>query len=507
MENTLKYKKIGQQNKWEVGGIGKMPPQAVELEEVVLGAILSERDAFMRTNVLISDSIFYKQAHANIYNACKQLYDKSEPIDLMTVKNQLEKNGELEICGGLKYLAELTQKVTSSANMENHCFILKEKFAKRELIVMAQKIQQLAYEDTEDIFETIDFVNDSFTDISENLIINQEKTIQAQFAQMLLDIENAKANDGIVGIPSKFIDIQNKLKGYRRSNLIILGARPSMGKSLWMLNEAIFQCQVGYKVAIFSMEMTASEQLTRLVSSLTQISANKIEVGDLSTDDFTQIHKTINAFPVNYLSIFEKSKMNVRYIKTCIQTLKRKGKIDIAYIDHLGLIKPERKDNRNNEIGEITGELKSFAKEMDIPIVVLSQLNRESVKGTDKRPKLEHLRESGNIEQDANVVMFFHREDYYLDTPEKILDYQNNIVYPQVNMIGKGEISIAKNRAGKLGSAITAFDGETATIDNIYDKHEVVIIADKPQQTHNFAHNKTLDQIGTGGFEKQEVNF
>jgi replicative DNA helicase len=158
MENQPTYKRANEQKKWGSGGLGKIPPQAIDLEEVVLGAILCENGAFSRSSVLINAETFYKQAHANIYNSCKDLYDKSQPIDLMTVKHDLELKGELEKCGGMMYLAELTQKVNSSANLETHCFILKEKFAKRQLIEMASNIQRLAYEDTEDIFETIDFL-------------------------------------------------------------------------------------------------------------------------------------------------------------------------------------------------------------------------------------------------------------------------------------------------------------------------------------------------------------
>jgi len=508
MEHQATYKRKPEPVKFNDIGLGKLPPQAIELEEVVLGSILCENGAFSRSIVLIHSEVFYKQGHASIYNSCKELYDKSIPIDIMTIKHNLELKGELEKCGGMMYLAELTQKINSSANLEHHCFILKEKFAKRQLLEMASNIQRLAYEDTEDIFETIDFVNDQFTEISDTLIINQEKTIQNQFAQMLSDIEKAKTNNGIIGVPSKFTDIQNRLKGYRKGNLIILGARPSMGKSLWMLNEAVFQCQVGYKVAIFSMEMTASEQLSRLVSSLTQISTNKIETGNITIEDFEEIHKSISQFPTNNLSIFEKSKMNVRYIKSCIQTLKRKGMIDIAYIDHLGLIKPERLSNRNIEIGEITGDLKAFAKDADIPIVLLSQLSRDAAKRADKKPQLQDLRDSGNIEQDANVCMFLHREEYYLDTPEKVAEYESSLIGNQINMMGKGEISIAKNRSGKLGSAIFKFEGDIATMDNIYVDFEEITKQNQVQQTHNFATNKALSEVGgVDSFLSKSVPF
>ncbi len=498
MEHQATYKRKSEPIKFNDSSIGKLPPQAIELEEVVLGSILCENGAFSRSSVLITSDVFYKTSHATIYNSCKDLYDKSSPIDIMTVQHNLELKGELEKCGGMMYLAELTHKINSSANLEHHCFILKEKFAKRQLLEMASNIQRLAFEDTEDIFETIDFVNDQFTEISDTLIINQEKTIQNQFAQMLSDIEKAKTNNGIIGVPSKFTDIQNKLKGYRKGNLIILGARPSMGKSLWMINEAVFQCQVGYKVAIFSMEMDASEQLARLVSSLTEISTNKIETGDVSIQDFERIHKSISQFPLNNLSIFEKSKMNLRYIKSCIQTLKRKGMIDIAYVDHLGLIKPERLNlNRNDALGEITSDLKAFAKDMQIPIVLLSQLNRGVENRADKKPILMDIRESGNIEQDANVCMFLHREDYYLNTPEKVAEYEDSIKNnpAAINMMGKGEISIAKNRSGKLGSAIFKFEGDIATMDNLYVDYQEVNNSELAQ-THNFATNKALSEVG-----------
>lgn len=492
MEDKTAYKSIKQLNQWQNLGIGKIPPQAVDVEEAVLGAILCEKRAFNEANILINADVFYKQAHANIYNSCKRLFEKNEPIDLLTVKNDLIKSGEIDICGGVTYLAELTQRVNSSANIEHHCYILKEKYAKRQLLEMSFNIQKLAFEDTEDVFETIDFVNDSFTDISESLITNQEKNINAQFIETINNISLAQKNKGVIGVPSKFTDIQNKLKGYRKGNLIILGARPSMGKSLWMLNEAVFQCQADFKVAIFSMEMTATEQLARLISSVTDITTNDIETGNIDGVKMKLIHDAISAFPKRNLTIYEKSKMNVRYIKTCIQSLKRKGMIDIAYIDHLGLIKPERQGNRNNEIGEITSDLKSFAKDIEIPIILLSQLSREATKRSDKKPQLQDLRDSGNIEQDANVCMFLHREEYYLDTQQKIDEYQDSIrnIPNAINMIGKAEISIAKNRGGKLGSAIANFRGEVALMENYYDHYEVT-----ETQAIDFSTNKTLDTV------------
>jgi len=483
------------ENDWD-RGLGKIPPQAVDLEEAILGAILLESDTFSVVNVELSAETFYKPVHEEIYRACLQLFNNSEPIDLLTVKNKLTENGKLEFCGGLGYIAELTQRVNSSANVQNWCVILREMHAKRQAINLSATIQKMAYDDTCDVFEIVDYLNESLSNVTDGLLVNQDTTIEKHFLNAFLAIEEARKNKGVLGVPSKFAEIQQALKGYRKGGLYILGARPSMGKSLWMINEAIYQCQAGFKVAIFTMEMSGEEQLFRLMSNISEVECNTIEAGSETPEQNDLIQKSLGRFPIKNLNIFDKSSMNVRYLKSCIQKLKRKKQIDIAFIDHLGLIKLNPKMNRNDGIGEVTAELKAFSKDLGVPIVLLCQLGRESAKRPDKEPQLSDLRDSGNIEQDASTCMFLHRAEYY--DPE--------------TMPGLGEIFVRKNRGGALGKATFEYLPKISTMRELKSYQDFVTVTDAEvkqldQSTHDYSTNKVFQEVGSNSFQNKEVPF
>lgn len=505
MENRAKYAKKNdreQSREFDIS-IGKIPPQAVDLEEAVLGAIMIETNAFLEVCSEISPETFYKEANGKIFQACLELYSESTPIDMLTVKNKLVAKGEFETIGGLMYLAELTQKVNSSANILFHATILKEYYAKRQFILMGNQLLQKGYEYTTDIFDLTDFASNEFLKINDSLVKNakSQKTVQQQFAEMFALMELAGNNNGLLGIPSKFSGVQSVTGGYVRGSLTIIGARPSMGKSLHMINEAVFQIQLDYHVGIFSMEMPGSAQLTRVTSNLTKINSNFIRTNKLTPEQHKEIAVALGHFKMNNLTIYDEPSQNINYIKSCCQKRKMIGKLDIIYIDYLGLMDfgDSNHFNKTQAVEKVTRGLKIMAKELDIAVVCYSQLNRSvETRGGDKKPQLSDLRDSGAIEQDADNVFFLHRESYYTPTPDNE---------------DKGEILIRKNREGDRPDIVYNWMPHKGTMQDFttdYVDFQVIDEKKQYQQTHDFVRNKALDEAtGINSFleQKSEVNF
>ena len=442
--NTRKrtVKSTTSQPLWEHG---KVPPQAIDLEEAVLGAIMLEKDALTAVIDILKSEVFYKEAHQIIFAAICRLFGKSEPVDILTVTNELKSSGELEIVGGPYYITQLTNRIASAANVEYHARILSQKFIQRELIRISSLIIKDAFEDTTDVFDLLDRAEQNLFAVSESNLRRNYDDMQSLVGDAIKEIEAAKDQDGhLRGIPSGFTELDRVTNGWQKSDLVVLASRPGMGKTAFVLSMAR-NCAVNFKktVAIFSLEMSSVQLVTRLISSETELSADKLKKGDLKSYEWEQLHAKINTLTEAKLLIDDTPALTVFELRAKCRRLKAQHDIDMVVIDYLQLMSGggDSKGNREQEISNISRSLKALAKELDIPIIALSQLSRAvETRGGSKKPILSDLRESGAIEQDADMVIFIYRPEYY-----KIdVDEEGN------STAGIAEICIAKHRNGAL---------------------------------------------------------
>lgn len=424
---------------------GKVPPQAIDLEEAVLGAIMLEKDALTAVIDIIKAEVFYKESHQMIFAAISRLFGKSEPVDILTVTNELKNSGELDIVGGPYFITQLTNRIASAANVEYHARIISQKYIQRELIRISSEIIKDAFEDTSDVFDLLDRAEQNLFAVSESNLRRNYDDMQSLVTEAIKEIEAGKDNEGhLRGIPSGFTDLDRVTNGWQKSDLIILASRPGMGKTAFALSMAR-NCAIdfGKAVAIFSLEMSSIQLVTRLISSETQLSADKLKKGNLESYEWEQLHAKINALTDAKLLIDDTPALTVFELRAKCRRLKAQHDIDMVIIDYLQLMSGsgENKGNREQEISTISRSLKALAKELEIPIIALSQLSRAvETRGGSKKPILSDLRESGAIEQDADMVMFIYRPEYYkIDQDE-----DGN------STAGIAEICIAKHRNGAL---------------------------------------------------------
>ena len=454
--------------------LGKVPPQALDLEQAVLGAMMLEKNAVTDTIDTLKPQSFYDPKHQYIYSAIRELFGSSSPIDLLTVINQLKKNGELEAAGGAAYISQLTSRVASTAHAEYHARVISEKHIKRELIRMSSEVIRDAFDDTNDVFDVLNKAESELFKIAENNMGKHVDLMQNVVRQAIEEIEKASQNsDGISGIPTGFTDLDKLTSGWQRSDMIVIAARPAMGKTAFVLSMARNTAvDHGRGVALFSLEMSSVQLVKRLIASEARISAEKLRKGDLRDHEFQQLHSRISKLATAPIYIDDTPGISIFDLRAKCRRLKMQHDIDLVIIDYLQLMSggPDSKGNREQEISNISRGLKSLAKELEIPIIALSQLSRqvENRPGGSKRPQLSDLRESGAIEQDADMVMFIYRPEYY-----GIEFDENN--EPTKN---RGEIIIAKNRHGALETVKLRFIGQYAKFtdldytegqDNIYN--------------------------------------
>ncbi|OJW69145.1 MAG: replicative DNA helicase [Candidatus Amoebophilus sp. 36-38] len=435
---------------------GKMPPQAIELEQSILGALMLEKDALTEVIDILKPTSFYEETHQEIYTAILQLFNASAPIDLRTVVNQLRKNGKLELVGGSYYLASLTARVSSAANIEFHARAVIEYAIKRQLIQVATTIHKHAYEDTTDVFMLLDHAEQALFDVTESNIRKNYADMRTLLGDAFKELEAKRTHkDGLTGVPSGFIALDRITSGWQKSDLVIVAARPGMGKTAFMLsllrNAAIDH---GQPVAIFSLEMASLQLVNRLIAAEAELESEKIKKGTLAEHEWQQlIHKTaqLSQAPIYIddtpaLSIFE--------LRTKCRRLKAKHDIQLIVVDYLQLMSGEAtkgSTNREQEIAAISRSLKSLAKELNVPIIAPSQLSRAvETRGGDKRPMLSDLRESGSIEQDADMVLFLYRPEYYGITEDELGNPTQGVT----------EVIIAKHRNGSLDSVSLKFIGK-----------------------------------------------
>jgi len=400
--------------KREVLEHGKLPPQAVDLEEAVIGAILLEKQAMFCVRKILSVECFYKDKHQKIYQACLDLDNDSDPIDILTITNRLKKKGELELVGGAYLLSQLTNRVASTANIEYHAMIVLEKYTKRKQISLGSDIITQAYDETIDVLSTNELISTIGSELLNMIEPNEEKSISDLIRLATTEIEKAEKNEGISGIQTGFKELDDTTGGWQDTDLIVIAARPSMGKTSYVLTMAR-NIAVDFEkhVAFFSLEMSDIDLVIRLISAETQIHHKKLKKGNLSNEDWIAYNKKISPLISEKLHIFDHI-MTIQGIKSKCLQLHLEGKLDIIMIDYMQLIEyPGFKGNREGEVSKISRTLKLLAKELKVPVIVLSQLSRGVESRSTKKPQLSDLRDSGAIEQDADVVQFLFRPDYY----------------------------------------------------------------------------------------------
>lgn len=447
-------------------GHGKLPPQVLDLEESVLGALMIERDALTTVIDILQPQSFYKESHQKIYKAIQDLFQKSEPIDLLTVKNQLKVNGDLESIGGAYFITKLTDNVASAANIEFHARIISQKYIQRELIRISTETITDAYDETSDVFDLLDKAEQDLFSVAQGNIRKSFDAMPSLIQQAKDQIKKAgEKGDGVNGVPSGFTELDKLTSGWQASELLILAARPGMGKTAFVLSMARnIAVDQGLPIAIFSLEMSSLQMVMRLVASETGLSSDKLKKGNLAQHEWEQLNAKVSALTEAPLFIDDTPGLSVFELRAKARRLKAQHDIQMIVIDYLQLMHAGGKDggNRQEEISIISRSLKVLAKELQIPVIALSQLSRAvETRGGDKRPMLSDLRESGAIEQDADMVMFIYRPDYYDIT----VDEGGN------SLVGITEIIVAKHRNGALQNIQLRFVPEQAKFVDLNSTH------------------------------------
>jgi len=441
---------------------GKIPPQATDLEEAVLGALMLEKTAMSEVADFLKAECFYKEAHQTIFHAINNLEDKSQPVDILTVTQELRLMGQLDFVGGPYYISQLTSRVASAANITFHARIIVQKYIQRELIRISSNTIKKAYEDTTDVFDLLDYAEKELFQVSEGNIKKEYEKMDSLLHQAIAQIENAKNNkDGISGVPTGFTDLDRVTAGWQPSDLIIVAARPAMGKTAFVLSMARnMAVDFNIPVAIFSLEMSSLQLVNRLIASETAISSEKLRKGTLADHEYQQLHSRIDKLSVAPLFIDDTPALSIFELRAKCRRLVAQHGVRIIIIDYLQLMTAGNSDggNRVQEISAISRSLKIIAKELQVPIIALSQLSRAvETRGGDKKPVLSDLRESGSIEQDADMVTFLYRPEYYG------IQYDEN----QNPTAGVGEVIIAKHRNGSLETVQLRFIGELTKFTNL----------------------------------------
>ncbi len=421
--------------------LGKVPPHDVEAEQAVLGSMLTDKDAVISAIEVLKEDDFYRTDNKSIYEAIINLYNRAEPIDIITVKAELESLGKFEQVGGLEYLASLPDKVPTTANAMKYIKIVEEKSTLRNLIKTANEIIELGYDPTEDVSDIMEGAEKKIF----NIMQNNDKKSYSPIKDILVDsftqleeLYNRKQH--ITGVPSGFTELDYKTAGFHGSDLVLIAARPAMGKSAFALNIATNAAvRANVPVAIFSLEMSKEQMVNRILCSEAMVDSNKVRTGKLEEDDWTKLAGSIGPLSDAEIYIDDTPGISVMEIRAKCRKLKLEKNIGMVVIDYLQLVQGSNKRNgsREQEISEISRSLKILAKELNVPVIALSQLSRAVEQRPDHRPMLSDLRESGAIEQDADIVMFLYRDDYYNKDSEK-----KDIA----------EVIIAKHRGGSLGT-------------------------------------------------------
>ena len=441
---------------------GRIPPQAVDLEEAVLGAIMLEKDAVIAVMDILKPESFYKEAHKKIFQAIIELSQKHEPIDILTVTETLKKSGQLEEVGGAIYITQLTSRVASAAHLEFHARIVTQKYIQRELIRVTSEIQAKAFDDSQDVDELLDFSEQELFEIAEGNIKKETVKLNKLIQEAINQIEEAsKREDNLSGVPSGFTKLDRITSGWQNSDLIIIAARPSMGKTAFVLSMARNIAVDHHRpIAVFSLEMASLQLTNRLIVSETELPADRIRNGRLEPWEWEQLDIRIKNLVEAPIFIDDTAAISIFELRAKCRRLKNLYDVQVIVIDYLQLMSgnTDNRGSREQEVSNISRSLKGIAKELNVPIIALSQLNRSvELRSGSKKPQLSDLRESGAIEQDADIVIFIHRpEKYGLD-----VDDSGN------SLKGIAQIIVAKHRNGAVGEISLKFKEEFAKFSDL----------------------------------------
>jgi len=443
---------------------GKLPPQAIDLEEVVLGAMMIDKKGVDEVIDILNAEVFYKASHQHIFEAIHLLFENSEPVDLLTVSAQLKKNAKLDVAGGEFYLVQLTQKVSSSAHIEFHARIILQKFIQRSLIKISNEIIEDSYSDTTDVFDLLDNAEAKLYEITQGNIKRSSETAQSLVIQAKKRIEDIANKEGLSGVPSGFSKLDKITSGWQPSDLIIIAARPGMGKTALTLSMARnIAVEHNIPVAFFSLEMSSVQLITRLISSETGLSSEKLRTGNLEKHEWEQLNVKVKGLEKAPLFIDDTPSLSIFDLRAKARRLSSQHGIQLIVVDYLQLMTAggsQKGGNREQEISTISRNLKALAKELNVPVIALSQLSRAvETRGGSKRPLLSDLRESGAIEQDADIVSFIYRPEYY-----KIDEWDDEDRTPTA---GQAEFIVSKHRNGSLGEIRLKFVGHLGRFENL----------------------------------------
>jgi len=436
---------------------GRIPPQAVDLEEAVLGAIMLEKDAVLSVLDILKPESFYKDSHQKIYKSIVDLSMGEKAIDILTVTEELRRTKELEDVGGPLYITQLTSKVASAAHLEFHARIVQQKYIQRELIRVSSGIQKLAFDESIDVDDLLDQAERELFNIAEGNIKRETSKLNVLIGDAIKQIEEAsKREDHLSGVPSGYTKLDRLTSGWQKSDLAIIAARPSMGKTAFMLSMARnIAVDHGKAIAIFSLEMSSLQLVNRMIVSETELPSDRIRNGRLEDYEWKQLEFKIKSLVDAPIFIDDTPAISIFELRAKARRLKVQFDVSMIVVDYLQLMTgpTDHRGSREQEVSSISRALKSIAKELNVPVIALSQLNRSvELRSGNKRPQLSDLRESGAIEQDADLVLFIHRPEKF----DIFEDERGN------STLGLAEIILAKHRNGPIGNINLRFKEEFA---------------------------------------------
>ena len=442
---------------------GKIPPQAVELEEAVLGAMMIDKKGIDDVIDILSPDAFYDSKHHEIYAVIFELFQNSEPIDLLTVSNLLKKNGKLEYVGGDFFLIRLTQKVASSAHIEFHAIIILQKYIQRRIISISSEIIENAYDESTDVFDLLDDAEGKLFEVTQGNLKKSSEEAGSLVKQALKKIQEIGNEGGMSGLATGFTKLDALTSGWQPSDLVIIAARPGMGKTAFVISMAKnMAIDFNHGVAVFSLEMSSVQLITRMISSETGLTSEKLRKGNLEPHEWEQLNVKVKRLSDAPIFIDDTPSLSIFDLRAKARRLVSQHGVKIIVIDYLQLMTAGSKagGNREQEISMISRNLKALAKELEVPVIALSQLSRAvETRGGSKRPLLSDLRESGAIEQDADIVSFIFRPEYYGMT-----EWDDDEHTP---CEGQGEFIIAKHRNGGLDNIRLKFTGHLAKFSDL----------------------------------------
>lgn len=433
----------------------KMLPQSLEAEQAVLAAMFNDRDAILEAIPLLKESDFYRHDHGVLFATMRKMNEQNVPVDLVTITAQLDKDGNLEKAGGIAYVAQIANSIGNAANVAHYANIVKEKAVLRDLISIASNISNRSYDDTEDTEKILDDAERMVLEISQKRTRSGLTPVAEVIDQSLSRLEIlSQKKEGLTGLTSGFVDLDRITSGWQKSDFIILAARPAMGKTALALNMAQNAAMATKQpVAIFSLEMSKEQLVNRMISSLAEIDQQTLRNGRIYGDDWIRLVNAVAPLGEAPVYIDDTPAISVREVRAKARRLKTEQDLGLIIIDYLQLMgSTGRIESRQQEVSQISRSLKALARELDIPIIALSQLSRSVEQGQEKKPSLSHLRESGSLEQDADIVMFIYRDEYYNEDSDKK---------------GQAEIIIAKHRNGATGSVDLSFRKEFTKFGNL----------------------------------------